>query len=1053
MRPVFLEMKAFGSYAERTRVDFERLSGLYLITGDTGAGKTTIFDAMMFALYGAASGRDRRPDMMHCDLLDKSEETEVTLRFRQEGREYTVTRRIRYRKKRGTVGEYGEGILSAELWEPERAVIEGASRVTARCAEIVGLDAGQFRKIVMLAQGEFKEFLSADGEEKNEILGNLFGNSTYVHYQNLLKNARDSLQEEREACRRQVAETMSAYFQPPEELEDPALYLPESPELTDRLEALAEADRRRLLESEAVREACRRRRDALMEEKGAAEGRNRLLEELREKRAQAAALEERGDEMARLKIACGQAERVLRRIWPQEERLNRAAQALSEAEAERRELERRFECQSEAVRAAQAAVEQDGERREALQQTGAELRLLSQAMPQYEALEEKRDRRRRAEETAGRTETQLTSVREVLAREREALESLQEERRTLEGAGAQAVRMENAYQEARRRRESLEQVRTRLEGILRQERELQAGRELLETLTEEAGAAEERHHRLYQAFLRGQAGWIAGTLRADLAVRGSAVCPVCRSELHAGDEARFAKLPEETPTREAVEEAKRVCDEREARRRRQAEQTAALASSLEAERSALLRDAKALLHDCESWEALAEADRLTQALEAFRQREEAARRVWEEAERKLEWSRTLAERAAERETRCRELWESAAQLEEALTRDSMILRELCAEISALRENLRYPDKEAADCQSRELTARKEAMEEALRQTQEALQAAKRARDTTQGALEALQKSLPGLRQAQEAAAEALDQALAETGFDSREAAAHALPFQDEAEGELWLRERRAALTDYEAQVKSVRERLRELEAQTEGVTYTDLEALGRRIQAAGEAYRQSGEDCEERSRLLENHRYTLERVAKAREELARTDPAWSRLDLLANLAVGVSGEGGKLSFDRYVMGAVFQEVLKMANLRLGVMSGGRYELIHQVSAGRKNAKAGLEVEVLDMKTGRQRNARSLSGGETFLVSLSLALGLSDVAQSRAGGRRLDALFIDEGFGSLDDGALDTALDVLNQLTEGDCLVGIISHVGRLEESIPQKIRVRSTPKGSCLEFE
>lgn len=135
------------------------------------------------------------------------------------------------------------------------------------------------------------------------------------------------------------------------------------------------------------------------------------------------------------------------------------------------------------------------------------------------------------------------------------------------------------------------------------------------------------------------------------------------------------------------------------------------------------------------------------------------------------------------------------------------------------------------------------------------------------------------------------------------------------------------------------------------------------------------------------------------------------------------------------------------------MSNGKYELIHQPGADRRNAKAGLEVEILDMSTGKQRNSRSLSGGESFLVSLSLALGLSDVVQLHAGGKKLDALFIDEGFGSLDDSTLDTALDVLNQLTEGSCLVGIISHVGKLEESIPQKIRVKNSEHGSFLQYE
>ena len=194
-------------------------------------------------------------------------------------------------------------------------------------------------------------------------------------------------------------------------------------------------------------------------------------------------------------------------------------------------------------------------------------------------------------------------------------------------------------------------------------------------------------------------------------------------------------------------------------------------------------------------------------------------------------------------------------------------------------------------------------------------------------------------------------------------------------------------------------------------------------------------------------------LAAVKAALAGTDRAAARLDRLGGLAVGVNSEQGKLSFDRYVMGAVFREILEMANRRLDVMSGGRYQLQHRSGADRRNAKAGLEIQVLDLSTGQLRGSDSLSGGEGFFTSLALALGLADVVQNRSGGRSLDALFIDEGFGSLSGDVLDKALDVLGQLSEGRRLVGVISHVDRLDESIPQKIRVKTGERGSSLTVE
>lgn len=172
MRPILLEMTAFGSYAERTVLPFDKLKrGLYLVTGDTGAGKTTIFDAIMFALYGVASGNDRKGDMLHCDHVPKSTDTVVKLCFSQGDKVYTVTRKIHFAKKRGTEDQYGSGTVSATLEEPERPPLEGSDRVRERCEELLGLNAEQFRKIIMLAQGEFKEFLRADSDKKTRSWG------------------------------------------------------------------------------------------------------------------------------------------------------------------------------------------------------------------------------------------------------------------------------------------------------------------------------------------------------------------------------------------------------------------------------------------------------------------------------------------------------------------------------------------------------------------------------------------------------------------------------------------------------------------------------------------------------------------------------------------------------------------------------------------------------------------------------------------------------------------------------------------------------------------
>ena len=268
MRPLQLTMTAFGSYAQETPVNFEQMTGgLYLIVGKTGAGKTTVFDAISFALFGKPSGSERTADMLHSDYVDKSVDTVVKLTFLHQGRRYTVERSIHFNKKRGTVGEFGDAKINAQMWQDDSDPLTGATLVTARCEELLGLNAEQFRRIVMLAQGEFREFLRSDSTKKNEILGRLFDNTDYVRYQNLLCSVRDSLRRQRADQDAHLKTVMGTLFRMPEG-DDEERYLPGHPQLLENLSELitreeerqAELDKRLKDCADAVEDLTRRSR-------------------------------------------------------------------------------------------------------------------------------------------------------------------------------------------------------------------------------------------------------------------------------------------------------------------------------------------------------------------------------------------------------------------------------------------------------------------------------------------------------------------------------------------------------------------------------------------------------------------------------------------------------------------------------------------------------------------------------------------------------------------------------------------------------------------------
>ena len=327
-----------------------------------------------------------------------------------------------------------------------------------------------------------------------------------------------------------------------------------------------------------------------------------------------------------------------------------------------------------------------------------------------------------------------------------------------------------------------------------------------------------------------------------------------------------------------------------------------------------------------------------------------------------------------------------------------------------------------------------------------------------------QNSIEGLTKDRDGLAAELDTVIKECKFASIEEAAEVLlvvsmelgsPDVSAQEGDRWLKREQREINEYKNDVASTAAQIAAIKARTEGKSYTDLTALAEELGKLQTRRDELDTAFTRMDGLLSNHRMVRDKASQIRESLKDSERAWRRISALAELAEGEKTEVGRLSFERYVMGAVFREILEMANHRVNIVSGGQYELIHTVGGARSNSKAGLEIEVLDStsSTGLPRDAKSLSGGEKFFISLALALGLSDVVQNHAGGTQMESLFIDEGFGNLDGEKLDLSLEMLQSLTTGDRLVGIISHIDRLEEVITQKLNVRNSEKGSSIEMQ
>ena len=1055
MKPVRLEMTAFGSYAEKATVPFSDFShGLFLITGRTGTGKTLIFDAITFALYGEASGSERKAARLHSDRVSPGTDTVVKLVFLQDGREYTVTRTLHFPKKHGAEEAYGDVKQDADLTGPGETV-KGAANVTARCTELLGMNVAQFRKIVMLAQGEFREFLNADSDRKNEILGRLFDNSAFRRYQELLYGARGLLEKQRGETAKALERLIGDAF--PEDrtpAEERLLYHPENPECLGNLEALVQGDENRLAEREKEKAEIQGALDRLNIARGAAEGVNRDFDDLEKEKARLEGLEAREADIRRLEADIRTAAAVLHTVMPRMEARDRAAAELAGAEQEAERLQERLAEQEEKVTRAHEAAEGDAGKLQQAERLGKELHALKEQLPRYEELGRKEAEAIRAQQAGEEARQGLAAAearQRTLAEEQadievrlEALREIDREAGEAEKDRQKAAGELKLFSGGNGIAETARAVRKDAERLQREENRLaERGRE--------AADAEEAHHEMYQRFIRGQAGLMADGLRQALEARGEARCPVCGTVHRGGDEAGFALRSEDTPSEEQVRSARERADRKEQERREQEALILRIREEVKNREYDLLRSADALFPGC-AWADLSREEFLEEAARTLRERDEAAGAALRAVQEKLAERGGLLERQERNRRELEGVQERTERLREAEKREGILKAGAESAAAALRQTLTFASGAEAKARILEWEAQLAAIRAETEAHARAEADAKEARDTVRGSLEGKRKEIPQRRQALSAAEAETARTLESEGFADESAARAALAQLGGADGETWLREKQQAVSTHDNEVKTTRSRIAGLAEKTEGKARTDLRELDARI---GEKKREIGAAdaaYTEEKACLDRHRGILEKAREYKKALAATDPAWQRLNDLGALAMGPASAGGKLSFDRYVMGAVFREILEMANRRINVMSGGRYELVHQRETARKNAAAGLDIEVRDtFSLEKSRPSSLLSGGEGFYASLSLALGLSDVVQMHAGSRKLDALFIDEGFGTLSPDVLDKALEVLGQLSAGNRLVGIISHVDKLAESIPQKVRVTCDERGSRIE--
>jgi exonuclease SbcC len=1017
MKPLRLILRAFGPYAGEQAFDFASLQGrsFFLIHGPTGAGKTSILDAICFALYGDTSGGSRDAERMRSDHARADAVTEVTFDFTLGADAYRVRRSPRQPrpKKRGV----GVTMADAEatLWrrdgceahEEGRALADGWAEVTDYVIELMGFRCDQFRQVVLLPQGQFQRLLTDKSDHRQSILEALFRVERFKQIEQALKESAAQVSKKSATLRTRREENLrqSGAATPAELAARRQSVAAEAAKVGAEVEKLAAA-------RDLARQALSRGREIdakLKERDGAIEARRKLngrreefaLKQIEHGRGvKAAALadaEESAVQRGRESDAARQSAGQKKVAWEKAT----AGKAVADAGLARE--------------AANEAMREQGRRKvdqlEAMTTKVADLQGLEDALKRLKQL---------AAERAGERERVGVS----LAQTRQEMQRAQGRREEAQRSAALAAGLTiqtQATKEAVDRRTKLEELRQQLAAARRHSRELG---ETLAPLQSRLAGAERELEASQAAWIAGQAALLASQLREGEA------CPVCGSAHHPAPAHGGDRLVRQADLDVKVAGVKAL--------RGKVEKLGREAS--EAQAQALALEASAKIHE-ESLGVLAGVE----AVELGR-RHEALRRQLEEAEREGIGAKqcaarieALANQAAEGEKQLAAAEKLVAEAGAELRAGEAVLAERLADVP---ETLRTPT--ALEQEKRRVSLK---LRQMLYAWEAAQQAAKEAEVALASAAEAWKcaDELAG-----KAAGIADQQRRAFEGRIGDEGFADIADYEKSKRSAAQLARLDGDIRQYHIDLGAAQKRADTAAAEAKDLAAADLVALEA---AAGEADVAHIAAARRQTALggeMGQIEAWLGALAQIDAELEALASSYRVIGQLADVATGQNPQ--RLSFQRYVLGVFLDEVLEAASARLRIMTRGRFCLqrCRELVDGR--SKAGLDIEATDAHTGTARPVHSLSGGETFLASLALALGLADVVQSHAGGVRLDTIFVDEGFGSLDPESLDLAIRALQDLQWGGRLVGIISHVAELKELIPARLEVMADRRGSTARF-
>lgn len=1081
MKPTKLVMQAFGTYAEQTEIDFTQFEekGLFLICGDTGAGKTTIFDAISYALYGEASGSYRDTKNLKSEYVDKKVESFVDFYFTHQGKDYHVCRKpsFKYTNRNGKPDEQAEKVI---FYQPDGTTLEGAKNVDGTkekpgaIPQLLNMDAGQFMQVAMIAQGEFWKLLNAKTNERTEILRTIFQTDAYKKLELKLKNRMDVSFAARKEREQSISQSFREVKVEPAEIsegisgiltEDLAEDSEEQPrsvvqricdlqeklqdsksvwnieEMLTLLQAIIGEDTEKAKQKETVLVQAEEELQKLQGTLVSAKDNNAILERYARTKEEREVLESQKGLFEERRIQLDRTKQATYKVKPEydvwsakEHEWERTKQLITDG------AQTLADCQTRAGMADAKVKETEALRPEAeqCQKIVDKVREEESRYKEREMLQHELGQIQLQLATQEQQEAALVTAEQMLQKRIGELQKQQAVWKEEPQQLAQAQAAHDKLLDSQKKTESI--AKNLIPAWRRKQQELEeAQREYRKNQDAYESAKEAFTHadRLYRANL-------VGILASDLAEGDP--CPVCGATHHE----KLATLVEASVTAEQCKELKAV----EEKKLDAFNQATASASSLRAVVQAKELQLKEQIRGCMPPAFIGGVEALEELLVIFeRQRAKLVDAVAQSREQmdtlqqnceKLREVEAMLARA--QGTEMARLAEQRKSLVEE--RQSLIAKQAASQATlAALQTLSYPDWEAAMQAGNHALAR-------VTEIQTALDTAAKEKKSADEAVARVQASIATQKQAleqQKSDAQMLKQRLNEKLTACQFASVEEMQAQVATDAEIHAEETK--LADYDKKVTEVAARLSQLEQEQDARhrTLVDLEQLqqehtSKRVQV--ETLRTALQAITFR---IQNN---CEKQQNIRAQQVAYEKAKKENDTSYRLYTLVSGQtrNGKITFEQYIQAAGFDSILQAANRHLLPMSDNQFQLYRQTNAVGKQTNTFLDLEVLDISTGKRRPVGNLSGGESFKASLSLALGLSDTIAENRGGIQMDALFVDEGFGTLDSKSLEETKDALLSMSGENKLVGIISHRDELMD-IPQKLRVTKGRGGSRIQME